>query len=202
MLTILCLVEYLIGGILSAKILYRLATGKDIRDHGSGNPGASNIWALLGWRYGLPTLLFDAAKVILGFLGARLLGLTFDQAFLIGGFGTVGHCFPAQDKFRGGKGIACSLGMAIGSSIYLGISALPVVIIGLLAFAAMMISTRIVSVSSLAMVTAVSVSCWIGQAPHLVSLIVTILSVVIIVRHESNIARLFAGQERKFGPRT
>jgi glycerol-3-phosphate acyltransferase PlsY len=104
-------VGYLIGTIPSADTAARLATGgrTDLRVSGTGNPGAVNAMAVLGKRWGWGILAADATKggVACG-LGRRLAGPT--GAHLAGTAAVVGHCFPVWNGFRGGKGVAVSLG--------------------------------------------------------------------------------------------
>lgn len=107
---------YLLGNISTAKILSRLKKD-DITKHGSGNPGTMNMLRTFGFKFGILTLLFDALKgaipSLLGMLLFKQYGIHLSTlAIFIGGFSAViGHIFPAFYKFKGGKGVACVVGM-------------------------------------------------------------------------------------------
>lgn len=110
MLFSLCVVlSYLLGSIPSGMLLSRLG-GVDIRKRGSGNIGYANVQRVMGWRYGIPTLLCDITK---GFVPTIAATVVFDSAtaFIIGYGAIVGHVFPPWLQFRGGKGIATGLGV-------------------------------------------------------------------------------------------
>jgi len=114
-------VGYLIGTLPSAGIVSRLATGGElnIREAGTGNPGAANVAGVLGKKWGLTVLAADVAK---GFVGSRVAGrLAGPSGAYIGGPAAVlGHCFPAWEEFSGGKGVATSGGQVLATQpVYL-----------------------------------------------------------------------------------
>ena len=116
-------IAYLIGTFPSASLVAR-ANGVDIRTVGSGNPGASNVTRVLGWRKGVWVFVLDAAK---GALAAGL-GLVVDgrpAGYWLGAAAVVGHVFPAWQRFRGGKGVAT------GGGVFAVLS--PFVFVGLVA---------------------------------------------------------------------
>jgi len=192
---------YLIGCILPAAILFRVVTGKNIRNYGSGNPGTSNVWALLGWKYGVLALVVDTCKVVIVFIIAIQLKMNFDSAFMLGTTATIGHCYPIISGFQGGKGIACCLGISIGSYLYLGPVFLPIIAIGIVTFVFIFLWKRIVSLSSILMVSMVSAICWFSNSTIAIKSMVTLLAIVILIRHKSNIKRLLDGDEKPFGRR-
>jgi len=107
---------YLVGTIPSADVAARLATGgaTDLRTVGSGNPGAVNAMEFLGKGWGFGILAADAVKGVLACaVGGRLAGGT--GAHVAGTAAVVGHCFPVWNGFRGGKGVAVSMGQCLAT---------------------------------------------------------------------------------------
>lgn len=104
---------YIIGAFPSALLIGRLV-GHDPIAEGSGNPGATNMFRIAGLKAGTATLVFDIAKALLAALVGRWVGGTTLAAFC-GGAAVVGHIFPLLRQSRGGKGVACFGGMAIGT---------------------------------------------------------------------------------------
>jgi len=107
---------YLVGTIPSADVAARLASGGavDLRTQGSGNPGAVNAMAVLGTGWGSGILAADALKGVLACAtGGRLAGGT--GAHVAGTAAVVGHCFPVWKRFRGGKGVAVSMGQCLAT---------------------------------------------------------------------------------------
>ncbi|HVF32606.1 MAG TPA: glycerol-3-phosphate acyltransferase [Acidimicrobiales bacterium] len=109
-------VGYLAGTIPSADLVSRAASGGsvDLRTSGTGNPGAANAMAVLGSRWGTVIMVADIVKAAAASrLGQRLAGP--DGAHLAGTAAVVGHCFPVWTGFRGGKGVACSVGQCLAT---------------------------------------------------------------------------------------
>jgi glycerol-3-phosphate acyltransferase PlsY len=166
--------------------------GVDLRTVGSRNIGATNAYRVLGARWGLTVFLLDAAK---GFLAASIPALVTGVwwAPLAGGLAAIlGHTFSPWLRFRGGRGVATSLG------VFLAILPVPT----LLAFAVwvlLMILTRRVSVGSIgaALAYPFMVFLLLARDPHriLLTVITALVSILVIVRHKANIQRLLAGTE-------
>src|SRR6516162_4415631 len=109
---VLVFVAYLLGSIPFGLILTKLFGGKDIRQHGSGNIGATNVSRVAGPVAGILTLLFDAAKGgVAVWLAGRLTGCSASSMIAAGIAALLGHCFPVWLKFKGGKGVATALGV-------------------------------------------------------------------------------------------
>src|SRR5688572_29237694 len=102
---------YLLGTFPSASIVAR-ANGVDIRRVGSGNPGASNVTRVLGWRKGMWVFALDAAKGALAAGGGLLVGGR-PAGYALGAAAVLGHVFPVWERFRGGKGVATGGGIAL-----------------------------------------------------------------------------------------
>jgi glycerol-3-phosphate acyltransferase PlsY len=209
----LILLSYLAGSIPFGLILARLIRGIDIRTEGSGNIGATNVSRSLGKKWGLVVLVLDALKGYLPpiFLPG-LLGLGGDfaggseWALPMSAMTTViGHMFPLWLGFRGGKGIATSLG-ALGAASPWGLLVATVFFFGSFAI------NKIVSLSSLIAVAAYltfELVCWqvpfafrnaegLQGATTAQTIMALVLSALILYRHQANIARLRAGTEPRF----
>ncbi len=181
---------YLLGSISSAILVSRLFRLPDPRNHGSNNPGATNVYRLGGAFPACLVLVFDILKGTIPVWGAYFLQLDPLMLGLIGVAACLGHMFPVFFHFKGGKAVATAFGTLLPIGLSLG---------GLL------ISTWVVVVavtrySSLGALIAVSLAplytWWIKP---LYTLPVTFLTILIIFRHNANIKRLFSGKEPKIG---
>ncbi|WP_428485001.1 glycerol-3-phosphate 1-O-acyltransferase PlsY [Rhodopila sp.] len=186
----LCLLGYLLGSIPFGLMLTRAAGLGDIRGIGSGSIGATNV--LRTGRRGLAaaTLLLDGLKGAAAVLIARFYG-HLDIALLAGLAAVLGHLFPIWLRFNGGKGVATGLGVLIAGSWPIGLAACAVwlVVAGV---------SRISSLASLAAFAAAPVVALILENFSFVKLAFTI-AVLVFVRHQANIRRLFAGTEPRIG---
>ncbi|MFI4854152.1 MAG: glycerol-3-phosphate 1-O-acyltransferase PlsY [Phycisphaerales bacterium JB065] len=211
------LVAYAIGGI-PFGLLLGLTQGVDIREHGSGNIGATNTMRVLGKRLGLTAFLLDVAKgavpvLIWGYIisAASKPDLPAPEAFKWLGIGVatvLGHMFPIYLRFKGGKGVATGFGMFLGFWPWVT----PAAVLALLAWIVCLKTTRYVSVSSIAGACVLPVailgfafSPWpTGSQPEGVWPFVVVgllVAVLVVVKHRSNLARLKAGTEPKVGQR-
>lgn len=190
---LLILAGYLLGSIPFGVILTRLSGAGDLRQIGSGNIGATNV--LRTGRKGLAvaTLILDGAKGAAAVLLARCFvpELGDDGAMIAGAAAMVGHCYPVWLKFRGGKGVATLLGLALALAWPIG-----------LVFAAVWLGTvlllRISSLGGMAGAVAAPVAAWIlGYPTYAIGL--AGLAVIVLWRHRENIARLRAGTEPRVG---
>ncbi len=184
---------YIIGSIPFGFILSRLYKQIDIRSHGSGNIGATNVLRLLGWPAALLVLLLDAGKGTAAVLLARALsgnetGFVLAAALAV----LVGHCFPLFLKFKGGKGAATGIGLLIPLSGYVCASAvlLAVVVIAL---------TRYVSLGSIIGALSVPFLFLLFKFEPLYIIFGAAMALLVILRHHENIRRLIGGTESKFG---
>jgi len=189
---------YLLGAIPTGYLLARFK-GIDIRKVGSGNIGATNVYRCVGKSWGILTFVFDFLK---GYLSAALLPLlvqcwvneSYGVSFsvLFGCLAVAGHNWPVYLRFRGGKG------MATGAGALLGFAPL-VMLIGVVSWVIFFLVTRYVSLSSMLAAMVIAVSAWPLYAGHrLIPVTLTIMCVVIIWRHKSNIQRLLSGTEHRF----
>ncbi len=192
-LFIVALISYLIGNFSSAYILGKIFKNEDIRNYGSGNAGATNALRVFGIKIGLASFVIDAFKGVLAvYIGSLLLGY---KGSLIGGvFVVLGHNWSIFLKFKGGKGIATSLGVMI--SLHWP-TAIVCIIIGLLIIAI----TRYVSLGSIVATGMVPIIGTIVNRPFNRDFFITtiILAILAIYRHKDNINRLLNGKEYKIG---
>lgn len=196
---ILAVAAYLIGSINFSILISKIVAGKDIRESGSGNAGATNMLRTMGKKYAVITLLADILKGIAAVLLARLLPFNFaDGAEYIAGVSAVlGHNFPIFFGFRGGKGVATSLGVVMMTDWKIGL-------IVLAAALAVMALSRIVSLGSIFAAVLFVVLQLVkmytsGEAEPARIVCVLILAVLLIARHHANIKRLLNGTENKLG---
>lgn len=185
-------VSYLLGSIPTGYLLVRLSGKRDVRKFGSGSIGATNVLRVKGWKIALPVALFDVLK---GFLPVYLASRWFDDpvfAALCGLLAVVGHCFPFTIGFRGGKGVATSLGAyaAIAWAPLLGGLGLFLIVVGL---------TRFVSLASILASLAIPVIVFLAGGSPAVAGIALVISILIVFQHRGNIARLVRGTEHKLG---
>ncbi|MEE1351979.1 MAG: glycerol-3-phosphate 1-O-acyltransferase PlsY [Clostridia bacterium] len=194
------LISYLIGSINSSILISKAVTGKDIRKCGSGNAGATNMLRTMGKKYAVITLIIDILKGVVALIIARLmqgLGVEPWAEYIAGVCVVLGHNFPVFFGFKGGKGVATSLGVVMMLDWKIGLA---VLIIAL----AVMATTRYVSLGSIIaavtfIVLQIAVMLISGNF-NLVSFVcVMILGILLIVRHSANIVRLLNHTENKLG---
>jgi len=183
---------YFFGAIPSGYILFRLSEKKDIRSFGSQATGATNVLRLKGLKYAIPVLLFDIAKGFLPvFFALKLFGdLIF--ALTCGFLAVVGHCFPVYIKFKGGKGLATTLG------VYAFLAFKPV-LLSLAVFLIAVFISRYVSLGSLLTLLSFPVFSFFFKEEIQVVYLGIALFILVTFMHRENIARLFKGTERKIG---
>lgn len=180
---------YLLGSIPFGLLLTR-AVGIDIRTVGSGNIGTTNVLRTGNKGLAAATLLLDGGKGAAAVLLAREFG-GLEAGVLAGMAAFVGHCFPVWLKFRGGKGVATFLGVALAAVPLAGVAAL-------LAWALGAGVTRHSSVGGMVAAVAAPVAAVALGAPHS-GIALAVLAVVLIAKHRDNIARLRAGTESRIG---
>ena len=184
----LFVVAYLIGSVDFAVIVSR-RLGVDIYEHGSGNPGTSNVMRTLGKRAAAAVLVGDALKGLVATgIGAAVGGET--VGFACAFAATLGHAFPVWHRFRGGRGVATAIGGAVWLEPVLGL-------ILAATWAAVVVVTKTASVASLgAMALYVPVFLVSGhRAPHIIWAALT--ASLVVLRHKDNIRRILTRSERR-----
>jgi len=181
------ILAYALGNFSPAYLCGRLFGGFDIRERGSGNAGATNVIRELGWRYGVLVFVLDALKGIAAVaLGNWLAG---DPGIAAAVFGVViGHDFPVVLNFRGGKGVAATVGIML--------SLFPVsTLIALALFILVVMLTHMVSLGSLTFVTGMAVFTLVSDQPVALAIAAVGVAVFAILRHRANIKRILNGTE-------
>ena len=196
------LAAYLVGGIPFGLILGKLK-GIDIREHGSGNIGATNVWRTCGKGFGLTCFVFDSMKGFLpvfaaGYFSGQL-SVNADYAqILAAGFTVLGHTCSPYLKFRGGKGVATSAGAVFALSPAALGTALAAWIVTLALF-------KLVGLASVVAAIVLPLSAFLYQGLSLVETgvpvlcLLSVLGALTVFRHKSNIQRIIAGTEPKIG---
>ncbi|WP_257347718.1 glycerol-3-phosphate 1-O-acyltransferase PlsY [Pseudalkalibacillus decolorationis] len=188
-------IGYLIGSISFSYIIAKKIKKIDIRTQGSGNAGATNTLRLLGWGPAVAVLLLDASKGIGAVLISNMLGVQGWVAFLAGLFAIVGHNWPIYYGFRGGKGVATTIG------VFAILVFIPTLISGIAAIVTIVL-TRYVSLGSLVfMILAPILTAVFGGYGLTYLGLALAMSLLSIWRHRTNIYRLFTGTENKIGQR-
>lgn len=187
-IAMMLIAAYLIGSIPTGLIIGKLFYNIDIRQHGSGNLGATNTFRILGKKAGIFVTIFDVLK---GTISA-LFPMIFHQnihPIIIGVIAVIGHVFPIYLKFKGGKAVATSAGVILGTNPVLFL------IIAIIFFT-LLFTTKMVSLTS--MLT--SIANFIGSLffeDKILMGVSFLIMIVIIVRHKSNIERIMNGTESK-----
>jgi len=189
------LVSYLIGAIPTGYICVRLLEGKDLREHGSGNVGATNALRVLGTKWGLIVLGLDILK---GFVCVTVVfALAFSEILpadalkvSYGLMAIVGHIWTVFLGFKGGKGVATSGG------VFLALAPIPT-LLALLVCLAFIAATGYVSVGSIAAAVVLPLSMVKYTDSKLYLMLSMVISALVVVLHKQNIRRLILGKENK-----
>ncbi|MGE0161045.1 MAG: glycerol-3-phosphate 1-O-acyltransferase PlsY [Gemmatimonadales bacterium] len=194
---LLVALSYVAGSIPSSFLVGKIFHGIDLRQHGSGNLGATNAFRVLGAKSALPVLLADMTKGLLPVLFfPRLAPAAFGWTLAYAGAAILGHMFSVWVGFRGGKGIATSAGVLIALAPW-------AVLGGLFVWLAVTFPSGYVSLGSIA--AAAALPALVALTPHQGGATLVwfclILGAVVIWAHRKNIRRLARGEEHRFGRR-
>ena len=187
---------YLLGATPTSYLVGRMR-GIDLREHGSGNLGATNAFRVLGWKSALPVVIVDVAK---GWVPTILFPIwdgaaPAEWALAYGAAAIFGHVFSVFVGFRGGKGVATSGGVFLALAPW-------AVLIGFVVWGVVVGLTRIVSLGSLVAAVVLPVAVYASHEPRTVLWLSMALALFVIYAHRSNVRRLLRGQEHRFGRRT
>lgn len=191
------LASYVLGAIPSSYITARVFRGIDLREHGSRNLGATNLYRVLGWKFAIPVALFDAAKGLVPVLvfaprasSSQLFGL------VCGMMAVLGHVYSVFVRFRGGKGVATAAGVMLAlTPAALGVSfAVWLVVVGLSGY---------VSLGSILSAAIFPVAVQLLDPPDQPAILWldVVVAAAIVWLHRANIGRLLKGTENRFGRR-
>ena len=182
-------VGYLLGSIPFGLILTNLFGDGNLRSIGSGNIGATNVLRTGNKGLAAATLLLDGAK---GFLAVWLVARWFPDCMALAAIGAVlGHCFPVWLKFKGGKGVATTLGVCLALAWPIGLAYA-------LVWLAVLALTRISSLSGMSAAIAAPIAAWLMGNEFYVPALVAI-ALLVLGLHRANISRLLAGTEPRVG---
>ena len=186
--------SYLLGSIPSSYLAGRWTRGIDLREHGSGNLGATNTFRVLGPRIAAPVMVFDMAK---GFIPVAVFAQwdgsdVWAWSLVYGGAAILGHVFSLYMRFKGGKGVAT------GAGVFLALS--PVAVgVALLAWLVVLRVGRMVSLASIAAaIVLVIILILTENRPEVLTLGIVVATFVVYA-HRSNVRRILAGEEYRFG---
>lgn len=199
-IALVAVVSYLIGSVNFSILISKAISGKDIRESGSGNAGATNMLRTHGKKMGVLTLLLDVLKGIIAIIIAMIVDKNIGAntgilSYIAGVCVILGHNFPLYFGFKGGKGVATSLGVVLMLDWKVGL------IVAVCAIAIMAV-TRYVSLGSIlggaAYIVVEIVKAIVTKNYNVIQLVcVVIIGGLIIARHHANIKRLLSGTENK-----
>jgi glycerol-3-phosphate acyltransferase PlsY len=191
------LASYFLGAVPTSHLVSRIFAKIDLRQHGSGNLGATNLYRVLGWKYAIPVALFDIAKGAIPVLvfapqasNSQLFALACGVAAI------VGHVFSVFAGFKGGKGVATAAGVMLGlTPLALGVAALVWVLLVRL--------TGYVSLGSIAAAAVLPLAVYLLEGPVRPEVLWMDIAIAagVILLHRRNIQRLLKGTENRFGRR-
>ena len=190
-IVLICVAAYLIGSINFATLIAKL-NSKDIRKMGSGNPGTMNVLRTMGKFWGIIVFFLDSVKGLAFALIGRFLingPDNFEMAIILGACVLLGHIFPIFDRFRGGKGVATTLGVFIAISPIVGSITLVILII-------MLFGIKYGFIGSILTVTTFAINATILCKSSVYAIVIIWLWWALVVfAHRSNIIRLIKGEE-------
>ena len=186
---------YLLGAVPSSYLIARLVKGIDIRKYGSGNPGATNVYRVVGPAAGVITFILDCLKGFTPvFFSLKVFGGDERIAIAAAVAAMLGHMYTLFLNFKGGKGVAT------GAGIFFALLPLPALYAFVL-FWIILLTTGYVSLGSIVAAAFLTAFCWLAKIPTVLSVFTTIVAAVIIIKHRTNIEKLLAGTENRFGKR-
>ncbi|AKL91808.1 glycerol-3-phosphate 1-O-acyltransferase PlsY [Staphylococcus capitis] len=197
MIVVMLVLSYLIGAFPSGLVIGKLFFKKDIRQYGSGNTGATNSFRVLGRPAGFVVTFLDIFK---GFITVffplwfpvhadGIISTFFTNGLIVGLFAILGHVYPIYLKFNGGKAVATSAG------VVLGVNPLLLLVLAIIFFGILKIF-KYVSLSSII----AAICCVIGSViihDYILLGMSALVSIILIIRHRTNIVRIFKGEEPK-----
>lgn len=197
MIAVLVAAAYLLGATPTSYLVARWTRGVDLREHGSGNLGATNTFRVLGWRPALPVMIFDVLK---GWFPTLYFPLwdgvaPLEWALAYGAAAIIGHVFSIYVGFRGGKGVATSAGVFLALAPW-------AVLMGFVVWGVTVLLTRIVSLASLLAALVVPLAVYATNEPVVELWLSVGLAAFVAYAHRANIGRLVRGEEHRFTRRT
>lgn len=189
-ITLAIILAYLFGSVSSAIIVCKLMRLADPRTEGSCNPGATNVLRIGGKKAAAITLLGDMLKGVIPVLLAKWYGFDDLALGLVAFAAFIGHLFPVFFRFEGGKGVATAIGCLLALS-------LPVGLCWIITWLVVALLFRYASLSSIIASIFAPLFVWYFMGNLPLTIIIGLMSVILIYRHQGNIANLTAGTEKK-----
>ena len=194
---ILAIISYFVGNFSSARIVAK-TKHDDITKHGSGNPGTLNTWRAFGFWAGIITFVLDMIKGLVPVLIAyyafkHIDGCSSEIAVYVAGFSVVlGHIFPVLHHFKGGKGIATSIGVFLVANWWVGLIVFAVMIVG-------MLFIKYASIFTIGFVVIMGIVeiCLVNPANWINYILICGILILVLYAHRANIVRLSQGKENK-----
>ena len=189
---IICIaIAYLLGNISGGMIFGKLLFNKDIRDYGSKNRGATNSYRVLGAKLGIAVLIMDVLKGFIPLYIASKFNLEYNDLVILGLVAILAHTFSCFISFKGGKGVATSLGVFL--------FLIPVItLILLVIFILVAYFTRYISLASITAAFLLPIFTFFTHRDSYLFALSVIIAIFVIYRHKTNISRLLSGTENKF----
>ncbi|MFD2657094.1 MULTISPECIES: glycerol-3-phosphate 1-O-acyltransferase PlsY [Gracilibacillus] len=186
---IFIILAYLLGSIPTGLIVGKVGFQKDIREHGSGNLGATNTFRVLGVKAGITVTIVDILKGTLAAVLPVLFQAETVYPLVVGIFAVIGHMFPIFAKFKGGKAVATSSGVILGVNPLL-------FLIMVCSFLVILYLTKYVSLASM-LTGIITIIVTIVQQDIGLTIVISILTAFVIYRHQANIKRIINKTEPK-----
>lgn len=188
---VVCVIAaYLVGSINAATIVSKIK-GKNIKKLGSGNPGTMNVLRSIGKGWGALTFAFDSVKGLAFALIGRFAidGGSYEWMFILGTIVVVGHIFPVYTGFKGGKGVATSIGVFLVASPIVAAC----VLVGLIVY---LLLCKIGFIGSYLAITALAITCCIQYGTSIIIVVCCVIMwLLVVIRHKDNVIRFIHGKE-------
>lgn len=193
---LLVVASYLLGAIPASYVAGRMAKGIDLREHGSGNLGATNTFRVLGAKVAAPVMIFDILKGTFPVAAFSQWDNSGDWRWELayGAAAIIGHVFSIYMRFRGGKGVATSAG------VFAALAPVPL-LVGVGVWLAVLKGMRMVSAGSILAALAVGILVWVVPTRDEVRWLGMAIVAFVIFAHRSNVVRILNGTEPRFGAR-
>ena len=193
---LVALIGYLLGSVPFALVIGKVFYKTDVRTAGSKNLGGGNAGRVLGSKAGLAVMTLDILKVTLAVFIASCFQRGEPVMIVAGLAAAIGHCYPLFARFKGGKAVATMYGFLFGMILCGGYSVL-IFLVPLVAFMIVLWLSKIVSLSSMVSAVAATMFVWLTTGSWKIGAALVVFTVMIVVRHRKNIAKMVRGEENR-----
>lgn len=188
------LLGYIIGSIPWALVIGKTFYNTDVRNHGSGNLGGTNVLRTLGFIPGVSVMILDGLKALMYMTILHFIGQ--DNSMPYAGLAVcIGHCYPVFANFKGGKAVASSAGFAFAITLFLENKFLVAWLLPMIIFLTVLLIDGRMSLASITMQTLFTLSAWLTYSNKMNAILVTLLAIYVIYKHKANIKRIINGTE-------